>query len=76
MLRASRVPKSVHFALYVVTISRMRWAAAEDISRLLKILSQARGGGDMSSGGFAARAQAAGDRNANADAGGGQGGKK
>ncbi|KAJ0302211.1 hypothetical protein COL5a_010048 [Colletotrichum fioriniae] len=37
--------------------------------------SQDKGGRDMSSGGFAARAQGAGDRNANAGVGGqGQGG--
>ncbi|CAJ2505916.1 Uu.00g000460.m01.CDS01 [Anthostomella pinea] len=33
---------------------------------------QATGGGNMSSGGFAARAQAAGDRNANTNAGSGR----
>jgi hypothetical protein len=39
---------------------------------------QARGGGDMTSGGFAARAQAAGGKNANAGVGGGNdaGGQK
>lgn len=40
---------------------------------------QATGGKDMSSGGFAARAQSAGDRNANAssgNSGGQQGGQK
>ncbi|KAK1595110.1 uncharacterized protein LY79DRAFT_668305 [Colletotrichum navitas] len=54
-----------------------------DASRIQS--AQAQGGKDMSSGGFAARAQSAGDRNANANAGGGaqqqggqqqQGGKK
>ncbi|KAK6225870.1 hypothetical protein QIS74_01917 [Colletotrichum tabaci] len=42
--------------------------------------TQAQGGKDMSSGGFAARAQGAADRNANANAGGqqqgGQGGQQ
>ena len=36
--------------------------------------TQATGGKDMSSGGFAARAQSAGDRNANANAGAGSAG--
>ena len=38
----------------------------------LSVFDQARGGGDMSSKGFAARAQSAGDRNSNANAGGGK----
>ncbi|KAK1965797.1 hypothetical protein LY78DRAFT_681413 [Colletotrichum sublineola] len=41
----------------------------EDASRIQS--TQAQGGKDMSSGGFAARAQGAADRNANANAGGG-----
>ncbi|KAK1459585.1 hypothetical protein CMEL01_02584 [Colletotrichum melonis] len=45
----------------------------DDASRIQS--SQNKGGKDMSSGGFAARAQGAGDRNANAGVGGqGQGG--
>ncbi|KAK1730531.1 uncharacterized protein BDZ83DRAFT_747313 [Colletotrichum acutatum] len=45
----------------------------DDVSRIQA--SQDKGGKDMSSGGFAARAQGAGDRNANAGVGGqGQGG--
>ncbi|KAF2232509.1 hypothetical protein EV356DRAFT_505267 [Viridothelium virens] len=39
------------------------------------IPSQARGGGDMSSGGFAARAQAGGARNENSGLTGGAGGR-
>jgi len=52
----------------------------EDASRIQS--SQAQGGKDMSSSGFASRAQSAGDRNTNAAAGqtnsgsGGQTGKK
>ncbi|KXH52982.1 hypothetical protein CSAL01_13584 [Colletotrichum salicis] len=55
----------------------------DDASRIQS--SQAKGGKDMSSGGFAARAQGAGDRNANAGLsgqcgrqgqGGGQGGEQ
>ncbi|KAK2013662.1 hypothetical protein LZ32DRAFT_657751 [Colletotrichum eremochloae] len=41
----------------------------EDASRIQS--TQAQGGKDMSPGGFAARAQGAADRNANANAGGG-----
>ncbi|PVH91551.1 hypothetical protein DM02DRAFT_704437 [Periconia macrospinosa] len=42
-----------------------------DASRIQS--GQARGGGDMSSGGFAARAQSAGDKNANTGATASQG---
>ncbi|KAK2058369.1 hypothetical protein LY76DRAFT_646238 [Colletotrichum caudatum] len=43
----------------------------DDASRIQS--TQAQGGKDMSSGGFAARAQGAGDRNANANANAGVG---
>ncbi|EFQ35195.1 uncharacterized protein GLRG_10339 [Colletotrichum graminicola M1.001] len=43
----------------------------EDAARIQS--AQAQGGKDMSSGGFAARAQSAGDRNANANANAGGG---
>ncbi|KAF9877594.1 hypothetical protein CkaCkLH20_04729 [Colletotrichum karsti] len=45
----------------------------DDKSRIMS--GQARGGKDMSSGGFAARAQSAADKNLNAGVGGQQGGQ-